>query len=82
MAAMEYRRFVVYTLVGALAWAVGVTWAGYFLGRIFPDAGKYLEYIIAVIILASKFTEGAWIPALPRHSSIHLVSLLPTRSDP
>jgi hypothetical protein len=32
---------------------VGVTWAGYFLGRIFPDAGKYLEYIIAVIILAS-----------------------------
>jgi membrane-associated protein len=53
MAAMDYGRFVVYTLVGALLWAVGVTWAGYFLGRIFPDAGKYLEYIIAVIILAS-----------------------------
>jgi membrane-associated protein len=53
MASMDYRRFVVYTLVGALLWAVGVTWAGYFLGSIFPDAGRYLEYIIAVIILAS-----------------------------
>jgi len=44
---------VVYTLIGALVWAVGVTWAGYFLGRVYPDAGKYLEYIIALIIIAS-----------------------------
>src|SRR5438132_13827784 len=53
MAAMEYGRFVVYTVVGALLWAVGVTWAGYFLGQVYPDAGKYLEYIVAVIIIAS-----------------------------
>jgi membrane-associated protein len=53
MAAMAYGRFVAYTLIGALVWAVGVTWAGYFLGRVYPDAGKYLEYIVAVIILAS-----------------------------
>src|SRR5207248_4531848 len=51
MAAMDYARFVVYTLIGALAWAVGVTWAGFFLGRVYPDAGKYLEYIVALIIL-------------------------------
>ena len=53
MASMDYRRFVVYTVVGAALWAVGVTWAGYFLGRIYPDAGKYLEYIVVVIILIS-----------------------------
>jgi membrane-associated protein len=53
MAKMNYRKFVIYTLVGALVWAVGVLWAGYFLGRIFPDAGKYLEYIIVLIVLAS-----------------------------
>jgi membrane-associated protein len=53
MASMDYKRFVTYTVVGALLWAVGVTWAGYFLGRAYPDAGKYLEYIVAVIIIAS-----------------------------
>jgi membrane-associated protein len=53
MASMNYRRFVAYTLIGAVLWALGVTWAGYFLGRAYPDAGKYLEYIVAVIILAS-----------------------------
>jgi len=53
MANMVYARFVVYTVVGAALWAVGVTWAGYFLGRAYPDAGKYLEYIVAAIILAS-----------------------------
>jgi membrane-associated protein len=53
MAVMDYRRFVLYTLIGALAWAVGVTWAGYFLGRLYPEAGKYLEYIVALIILIS-----------------------------
>ena len=53
MASMDYRRFVIYTLVGALVWAVGVTWLGYFLGSLIPDAGKYLEYIVVAIILAS-----------------------------
>ena len=53
MASMDYRRFVVYTLVGAAVWAIGVTWAGFFLGTVYPDAGKYLEYIVAVIILVS-----------------------------
>jgi membrane-associated protein len=53
MAAMNYPRFVVYTLVGAVVWAIGVTWAGFFLGRVYPDAGKYLEYIVALIILIS-----------------------------
>ena len=53
MANMDYARFVIYTVVGAALWAVGVTWAGYFLGRAYPDAGKYLEYIVAAIILAS-----------------------------
>ncbi len=53
MASMDYARFVVYTVVGAALWAVGVTWAGYFLGRIYPDAGKYIEYIVVVIVLVS-----------------------------
>ncbi|MDQ6669242.1 MAG: VTT domain-containing protein, partial [Chloroflexota bacterium] len=53
MAAMDYRRFVVYTVVGAVVWAIGVTWLGYFLGSLIPDASKYLEYIVALIVVAS-----------------------------
>ena len=53
MAAMSYARFVAYTVLGAVVWAVGVTWLGYFLGSLIPDAGKYLEYIVALIILVS-----------------------------
>jgi membrane-associated protein len=53
MATMQYARFVLYTVVGAVLWAVGVTWLGYFLGSLIPDAGKYLEYIVAVIIIVS-----------------------------
>jgi membrane-associated protein len=53
MASMDYRRFVGYTVLGAVVWAVGVTWLGYFLGSLIPDAGKYLEYIVAAIIIVS-----------------------------
>jgi membrane-associated protein len=53
MASMDYGRFVAYTIVGAVLWAVGVTWLGYFLGSLVPEAGKYLEYIVALIILVS-----------------------------
>ena len=54
MASMDYRRFVGYTVIGAVVWAVGVTWLGYFLGSLLgPDGGKYLEYIVAAIIIAS-----------------------------
>jgi membrane-associated protein len=53
MARMTYTRFVLYTVIGAVVWAIGVTWLGYFLGSLIPDAGKYLEYIVALIILVS-----------------------------
>src|SRR5690348_4288843 len=53
MAAMTYGRFVLFTVIGAVVWAIGVTWLGYFLGSLIPDAGKYLEYIVAVIVVVS-----------------------------
>jgi membrane-associated protein len=53
MAAMDYRRFVIYTVAGALIWGFGVPWLGYFLGSLIPEAGKYLEYIVVAIILVS-----------------------------
>jgi membrane-associated protein len=53
MATMNYRGFVAYSVIGAVVWAMGVTWLGYFLGSLIPEAGKYLEYIVAIIIVVS-----------------------------
>jgi membrane-associated protein len=53
LGSMNYPRFVLYTLVGAVIWAAGVTWAGYYLGSVIPDVDKYLLPIVALIIVAS-----------------------------
>ena len=52
---MPYRRFAVFNFTGALLWAVGVTLAGYALGRIIPAEvlDRYLYVIIAVVIALS-----------------------------
>jgi membrane-associated protein len=52
-ARMPYRQFAVWNLLGGLAWAVGITVAGYQLGSRIPDVDKYLLPIIAVIIVVS-----------------------------
>jgi membrane-associated protein len=49
---MPYRTFVVYNLVGALLWAIGVTLAGYYLGQI--DVVKdNIEIALVAIVLVS-----------------------------
>lgn len=50
---MEYRRFLMFNLLGGLLWAVGVTLAGYFLGSVVPDVDRYLLPIVGVIVLIS-----------------------------
>jgi membrane-associated protein len=52
---MNYRRFLMFNLVGGLLWAVGVTVAGYFLADVIgPDnIDKYLLPIVVLIVLIS-----------------------------
>lgn len=54
---MRYATFLTYNLVGALLWAAGLTYLGYFVGSWFAargiDIDHYLLPIIAVIILLS-----------------------------
>ena len=50
---MNYRRFVMFNMIGGFLWAVGVTLAGYFLGRSIPDIDRFLLPIVVIIILAS-----------------------------
>lgn len=50
---MDYRTFFFYNIVGGFLWAVGITFAGYFLGRSIPNVDKYLLPIVVVIIIVS-----------------------------
>jgi len=50
---MHYRTFVLYNIAGALTWAAGVTFAGFYLGSRFPFVEKYLSFIILAIIVVT-----------------------------
>ncbi len=50
---MDYKRFVIFNLVGACLWAIGVTFAGFYLGSKIPDVDKYLLPIVGLIMIAS-----------------------------
>lgn len=49
-ARMRYRRFLLYNVVGGLAWAVGVTSLGYFLGRAFGSIEGVDRYFTLLVI--------------------------------
>jgi membrane-associated protein len=53
MAAMNYRYFLSYNVIGGFVWSVGLTFLGYFLGSIIPDVDKYLLPIVLAIIVIS-----------------------------
>ena len=53
IAEMDYKTFLRYNFIGGLLWGVGVTAAGYYLGKIIPDAEHYLLPIIIVIVIVS-----------------------------
>lgn len=65
---MDYYIFFFYNAVGAILWAGGVTVAGYFLGRVIPDAESYLlPIVLTIIVLSSLPLLFEW---LRRHSPI------------
>ncbi|MBN2086134.1 MAG: VTT domain-containing protein [Anaerolineales bacterium] len=52
---MDYKRFMLFNLLGGLLWAVGVTLAGFFLGQWIPPEvlDKYFLLILIVVIFLS-----------------------------
>lgn len=51
LGSMHYRTFLSYNVIGAALWTLGLTYLGYFLGRIIPEA--YLEPAIILVIILS-----------------------------
>lgn len=54
---MNYNRFITFNVIGGFLWAVGITYAGFFLGSLFESMGIEIDHvllpIIALIILVS-----------------------------
>ena len=50
---MRYATFVFYNIIGALAWASGTTFLGYFLGARFPSIDRYLLVIVLIIVIVT-----------------------------
>ncbi len=53
IANMHYNKFFFNNILGGTLWATGMTLGGFFLGKIIPDADKYLLPIIAIIVVVS-----------------------------
>jgi membrane-associated protein len=50
---VEHKVFTLWQVIGGLVWSVGVTVAGYVLGKQIPNVDKYLLPIIALIVIVS-----------------------------
>jgi membrane-associated protein len=50
---MDRRHFFVWSGVGALLWATGITLIGYFLGQSFPVLKEHLEAAVLLIVAVS-----------------------------
>jgi membrane-associated protein len=52
---MHYKTFLAFNIIGGIIWGVGVTVAGYFLGKVIPveEVDKYLIPIVLLIIVVS-----------------------------
>lgn len=53
VAQMKYSKFLAYDIVGGIAWVMSMTFAGYFLGQLFPGVVKRLELVIIIVVFVS-----------------------------
>lgn len=58
-AKMEYRKFIMYNLIGGFLWTVGVTSLGYFVGAAFEAAGFDIDHVLLPIIAFIIFLSVA-----------------------
>ncbi|MBI2167621.1 MAG: VTT domain-containing protein [Candidatus Omnitrophica bacterium] len=50
---MEYKRFLMYNVLGGIGWVASMTLTGYFLGRSVPDIEKQIHWVILIVIVLS-----------------------------
>lgn len=53
IASMKYRTFIICNVIGAFAWATGITTLSYVLGTRFPFIGDYIELVLIGIFIVT-----------------------------
>ncbi|MBL1409862.1 DedA family protein [Sphingobacterium faecale] len=48
---LDFKKFVLYNVLGAFIWVSVLTLSGYYLGELFPSIINYVEYIIVGMIV-------------------------------
>lgn len=48
---MSYRTFVTYNIIGALLWAAGVTYAGFYIGKFLNKLGIGIDTVLLPIVI-------------------------------
>jgi len=51
---MRYSTFLFYNVIGAVLWAIGLTFLGFYLGNAIPNIDRYLVPIVLVIVIISS----------------------------
>ncbi|HVO56290.1 MAG TPA: VTT domain-containing protein [Dongiaceae bacterium] len=52
-AMMPYSRYLLFDICGGIVWVGATILGGYTLGRSVPNIGKYIHYVIAVVVVLS-----------------------------
>ena len=52
-AKMPYSRYLLFDIFGGILWIGATVLGGYTLGRVIPNIGKYIHYVIAVVAIIS-----------------------------
>ncbi len=52
---MNKKAFFLYNVIGCVVWVLSMVLLGFFLGRIFPELTKYLDFIVIGIIVITTF---------------------------
>jgi membrane-associated protein len=67
---IDFKKFMLYNVSGAVLWIGTISGAGFFLGTRFPQTEKYLGWIvISLIIITAIPVATAWIKNKNRSSS-------------
>lgn len=80
LARMPYAKFMFYSVIGALLWAVGLTLLGYWLGQTVPNIEIYIVPGIVIIVLLS-ISPGIYHVLKTKESRAALFSFLKRKND-
>ncbi len=50
---MEYRRFLLYNVIGGAGWVTSMTWAGFLLGQTIPGIQERIHIVVGIVIVLS-----------------------------